>query len=684
MAEGSLSAVLAAAGIDLPTAPSSHGGLADISSTIGALSRTIVQAGEMIDEVLPPTPANIRSREQMQRAIRLREPLPDLLDASGQETVEHAAATVATAIDSALVRFRSLQVPPASGEEVAGCEIADQAPALCVAGTGSNVITGDYALVVDLGGNDVHQNSAGGADTLENGLPVSVTIDLGGNDTYSTSLPTPSGAWIAQGGGMGGAGFLVDAAGDDSYRIASEGPFAQARGQGKSLNGVGLLADFGGNDSYGLDAQGPGFPTAEGQGDAAHGPAILLDLGGDDTHSIYAKATEFFILPIGAVAPPFPVAAGLGTGAWGYINARTPPPVHADFSYRQMGVGLFADAGGADTLSISAETPDPPDDTFFGPALIGLPGAVSFGVGAAQSGGVGLSVLGPGATTTSITTTTRAQLAAARSAGLGHGESGGQGVLSDAGGNDVRTLSTDVGVVRHGVGADGCNEDDCDAWARSDAATVEGMGSGIGSFGLGVLDDFGGADRYVASATNLVETTFRDERANGNAGRSTSIAGPVRAAVQGVGDGGFGELMDAEGDDRYEVVADSTARSTATRNGHGPHPEALSTAGQSEVLGQAAGRALGYGALKDLGGADVYITSSSTAVQATPTTEAVAGAATTGALASVDAQAAATFMDRDDGATDSFSTSPATAACTGTRGSGAWVDCAGAGFGFVG
>ncbi len=680
MAGGKLSDVLAATGIDSVAPPAKAAG---VLGPIAELSAAVSDASNMIHAVLPANASNVRTRTRIQQAIRLRRPVPDLLDAAGHETLERASAMVASAIDGALPLLLAMKPPVASDERIAGCELADQAPALCVAGTGSNVITGDYALVVDLGGNDAHQNSAGGADTLENGLPVSVTIDLGGNDTYSTQLPTSSGAWVAQGGGIGGAGFLVDVAGDDTYRIASDKPFAQARGQGQSLSGVGMLADLGGNDAYELDARGPGFPTAVGQGDGAHGSGILLDLAGNDRHLINSIATAFFVLPLGGVAPPLPVSSGLGTGAFGYINIQTPPPAHADISYRQLGFGLFADSGGTDDLDIVAEAPDPPDDAFFGPALIALPGAVAFGVGAAPEGGVGLAILGPGATETTIATTTRAQFAAAYSAGMGHGEYGGQGVLSDAGGDDIRTLRTDVAVTRHNVAIEGC--EDCEqAWARSDAATIRGMGSGLG-FGLGILDDLGGADRYLASATNVVETSFHDERASGNAGRSTSIAGPVHAAAQGVGDGGYGELLDAEGNDRYEIIAGSAARSMAKKNGQGPaNPEGHATAGQSVLLGQATGRALGYGVLKDLGGADEYVTTSSALAEAEPATESQAGTAANGALASVDAESAATFIDRDDNRADSFSASPATAACTGTRGSGAWVDCGGAGFGLVG
>jgi hypothetical protein len=47
----------------------------------------------------------------------------------------------------------------------------------------------------------------------------------------------------------------------------------------------------------------------------------------------------------------------------------------------------------------------------------------------------------------------------------------------------------------------------------------------------------------------------------------------------------------------------------------------------------------------------------------------------------VDQGSSAIFLDADGGLSDTFTATPSTAACTGTRGQGQWVDCGGAGFG---
>ncbi|MGH2711447.1 MAG: hypothetical protein ACRDH9_09625 [Actinomycetota bacterium] len=672
---GQLGDVLETAGIAKANAAITENPIADLSVAVS-------RATGLIRDAVPATGRNAEVRARALRARRMRKPAPDLLDAAGHAAVDRAAAIVASAIDSALPRLSTMR-ELGSAEQVAGCDIADQPPALCIAGDGQNTITEDYALVVDLGGNDTHANSAGGADSLNNGLPVSVTIDLGGNDTYSTKSPTKSGSQVAQGAAVAGAGFLVDVAGDDTYSIASEGPFSIAVGQGKALSGVGVLADLAGNDFYELDARGPGYPLAMGQGDGAHGPGVLLDLGGNDRHSIRATATEFFLLPLGGVAPPVATAQGMGTGQFGYVNFQTPPPVHVDGSYRNIGIGLFADSGGTDDLEIDATVPDPPDDTFFGPGLIGLPGAAAVGVGAAQSGGYGFAVLGDGDTETTITATTRAQYAAGLSGGLGYGYGSGWGVVSDVGGDDVRTLRSDVSVERHGHGADDCESCDTQAWGRTDIATIRGMGSTYEG-GTGLLEDAEGADMYFAHATNLVDTTFADERTQGPPGKSVSLAGPVRVVAQGASESlGSAELVDAAGDDRYEVIAGSLAKAKASRQGQGPSPEATATAGESVILAQASARGTGTGSLTDLGGADTYIVSSTVGAEADPPTNTETGAATAGVLASVDETSAARFTDRDDGKTDSFTSAPATPACTGTRGQGTWVDCGGAGVGLV-
>src|SRR5207245_3444341 len=102
----------------------------------------------------------------------------------------------------------------------APCSVVDEPPALCIGGSGNSTYNKDYALLIDLGGDDLYTNSAGGADPgvpvngTGSGLPVSIVLDLGGNDRYDPVL-TPGGSRVVEGSAyFGGIGMLVDAAGD--------------------------------------------------------------------------------------------------------------------------------------------------------------------------------------------------------------------------------------------------------------------------------------------------------------------------------------------------------------------------------------------------------------------------------------------------------------------------------------
>jgi hypothetical protein len=158
-----------------------------------------------------------------------------------------------------------------------------------VGGPGRNVYTGEFAGIIDLGGNDLYEGRVAGA-VGELGNPVSFVLDLSGEDVYRNHEKL-----VNQGSALFGAALLWDLAGDDTYEA-----FHIAQGAG--LFGTGMLIDEQGNDTY----RG-GYFT---QGAGNFGSGILLDRKGDDIfHS-------------------FCWTQGMG-GPWGY--------------------GLLADDGGNDT-----------------------------------------------------------------------------------------------------------------------------------------------------------------------------------------------------------------------------------------------------------------------------------------------------------------------------------------------
>ena len=131
-------------------------------------------------------------------------------------------------------------------------------------GSGPNAYSGDFALVIDLGGDDRYYGRAGAA---VGGIKhtVSAVIDLGGNDLYLSSKPVNLAC------GVLGLGALVDVSGDDVYR---SGAFSQAA----AFCGAALLFDGGGDDLYrgGMFAQGA----------AVCGVALLVDGGGRDVYDL--------------------------------------------------------------------------------------------------------------------------------------------------------------------------------------------------------------------------------------------------------------------------------------------------------------------------------------------------------------------------------------------------------------
>ncbi|WP_298037274.1 PDZ domain-containing protein [uncultured Desulfuromonas sp.] len=234
-------------------------------------------------------------------------------------------------------------------------EILYQAPTaagpVIVGGRGPNVYPADAALILDLGGDDLYLNNAGGSRP---GIPVAVVIDWGGDDRYI------AGSHVSQGAGYLGGGFLLDLAGDDIYRaldgsqgsghfglgllldsggrdrfesrrlsqgvgqvglgllLAGEGPSSYLCGlEGQGLGffgGAGALVDGGGDDAYRLGGLRPDFRDPEkhtvsmGQGfgkglrpgagrkGASGGSGLLLDLGGDDTYSAdyFAQGASYY------------------------------------------------------------------------------------------------------------------------------------------------------------------------------------------------------------------------------------------------------------------------------------------------------------------------------------------------------------------------------------------------------
>jgi HEAT repeat protein len=218
---------------------------------------------------------------------------------------------------------------------------------IIVGGVGRNVYTNEAFLIIDLGGDDVYENSAGGANGLV-GRPISVVIDMGGDDQFVSRRSFSQGSGVfgigilaalgsnctfqakhfsqgagffgcgllmtgpgkqtfeadtfCQGAGMFGAGILWQRGGDTTYKAAQ-----MAQGFG-GTSGVGLLLDESGNDSYFAGGKYPCgwlaghyFSLAQGFGYgmrpfAGGGVGILCDLKGDDHYvaDVYGQGASYW------------------------------------------------------------------------------------------------------------------------------------------------------------------------------------------------------------------------------------------------------------------------------------------------------------------------------------------------------------------------------------------------------
>jgi hypothetical protein len=226
---------------------------------------------------------------------------------------------------------------------------------IVIGGSGPNIYDLDatFALVIDLGGDDVYRGAIGASWDLE--LGHSVVIDLEGNDLYESS---PLGLAT----GRLGVGVVVDLAGHDRYRLA---PGAGGTGfaglgilydregddryigsrfsQGAAAGGLGLLVDRSGDDEYSADAYGIGFGTWLGLG-------AVIDVEGNDTYhcggrypSTYNKVDHPGARP---GDPGFEYDCfGLGSG----VGSRVMGPANLQEAYNLAGGwGILLDVAGDD------------------------------------------------------------------------------------------------------------------------------------------------------------------------------------------------------------------------------------------------------------------------------------------------------------------------------------------------
>ena len=207
-----------------------------------------------------------------------------------------------------------------------------------VGGPGPNVYQEDAALILDLGGDDLYLNNAGGT---RSGMPIAIVVDWEGNDRYLSREN------FSQGAGLLGGGFLMDLSGSDIFEALDgaqgagffgigmvyhgNGP-GMYRGrkscQGVGLLGIGLLWNSRGDTKYSCSVEGQGLGFFKGAG-------LLIDEAGDDNYQLGGLEPDF------RDAEKSTVSMGQGFGK-GLRQGEKKDGVSG-------GIGLLIDRSGNDT-----------------------------------------------------------------------------------------------------------------------------------------------------------------------------------------------------------------------------------------------------------------------------------------------------------------------------------------------
>ncbi len=275
-------------------------------------------------------------------------------------------------IDAAVLEFRSYltKAGELALDDFTTCSFNTSIGSILITGAGVDTIQGDYALVVELGGDDLYLGPT--AVPLDLAHPFSTVIDVAGDDFYNAAGETFGLAagnhgiagiidfagddrYISENDGLGcgffGTGFIVDYQGDDLYEATGENTM------GAGLAGAGLLLDLSGNDQYCGYIGTMGFAQTLGVG-------LLMDAEGDDE---YWASLDNFPKVWGGIPVSLSLGCSFGRRADGndghslaggvgmFIEGAGDDFYEAGvFSYGSgywWGLGLFEECGGNDTYS---------------------------------------------------------------------------------------------------------------------------------------------------------------------------------------------------------------------------------------------------------------------------------------------------------------------------------------------
>jgi hypothetical protein len=193
--------------------------------------------------------------------------IDDVAAALDEHSFHYACMKVAQAAETASKKLKKYIDAKPKGLEKIEFEFLSPIGRITIGGTGKNEYNeNDYAMLIDLGGNDKFAGAIAGVSSLQ--YPISIAIDVSGNDIYANDNPNlPS-----QGAAILGAGILIDNEGKDQYS-------AIKMAQGCGFFGLGILLDVSGEDNYKLETSG--------QGCGYFGIGMNLDVSGNDIRYLF-------------------------------------------------------------------------------------------------------------------------------------------------------------------------------------------------------------------------------------------------------------------------------------------------------------------------------------------------------------------------------------------------------------
>jgi len=260
----------------------------------GAWGDAAQEVGTVFEELIVFTPEPTGSIEEEKAYERKYDSLVNYLSEQGRkidyEKIFIAALTVLWVLDDFSVKEIPLPGDITSVDGVSGgvlyCKEFNFGRVV-IGDSGNNTYNGEFAVIIDLGGNDVYNIGeqkgylhlvvdAAGDDNYQGGdysiacgrFGVAIVIDNEGDDKYEAQN-------FSLGAGVFGIGVLIDRAGNDRY-------FGDTFTQGAGGFGIGILRDEVGNDTYEGALYAQGFASTYGVG-------ILGDGQGNDQYLIREK-----------------------------------------------------------------------------------------------------------------------------------------------------------------------------------------------------------------------------------------------------------------------------------------------------------------------------------------------------------------------------------------------------------